>query len=234
MTRLSSYRQKQYNRKVLLYVFILVALVIFMFTAGIRLLADASFKLGDIVGGDEKTEVKKDEFYGSLSIDSVPLATNSATIVVSGYATNYELVEFYINGDKVDQAKLDASTSFTKEVGDLTIGDNTVYLIAKTKKGDHKKKSEVFEITYKNKKPTLEISEPTSPTRVYNQEVKIAGKTDSEVFIRINSLPLVVNPDGSFQTSVQLRAGENTIEVVAEDDAGNIETKELKVTYEKD
>ena len=62
----------------------------------------------------------------------------------------------------------------------------------------------------------------------------MAGKTDRDNTVRANGSPLVVNADGSFNTLVRLKEGENKIEITAQDDAGNEEKKILTVTYSKD
>ena len=66
------------------------------------------------------------------------------------------------------------------------------------------------------------------------QELSVEGKTDVGVTVRINNQPVVVDVQGNFKKSIRLKEGENTLEVIAEDDAGNQEKKEIKVKYQKD
>jgi hypothetical protein len=217
----------------LLYGVALVALVIFMATVGLKLAINASLFLTSI-GSKPAVEEKRDEFFGSLSIDSIPSATNSAEIRVEGTVTNYDLIEIYLNDEKVEDEKFPSSDTFSVLVGDLKPGENTVYVKALEKKDKKERKSEVYIVIYKNQKPKLEVSEPANDTKTRKTEIKVAGATNSEIFIKVNGLPLVVTSDGQFQTLVQLKEGENKIIVTAEDDAGNIETKEIKVIREKD
>ena len=44
----------------------------------------------------------------------------------------------------------------------------------------------------------------------------------------------MVDANGSFETSVRLKDGDNQIVATAQDIAGNVETKTIKVTYQKD
>jgi len=67
-----------------------------------------------------------------------------------------------------------------------------------------------------------------------NQEIKVKGNTDKETYIHINDIPVVVDANGAFETSVRLKDGDNQINATAVDIAGNIETKTLKVIYQKD
>jgi hypothetical protein len=234
MSRLASHQNKQFKKKLTMYVIALVGLVIFMVTIGLRLLVNASLFIGNLAPGKETAQEKKDEFFGALSIDSIPSATNSAEIEIVGSITNYNTLEFYINDDKVEEKKFSSSDTFTVKIGDLVPGENEVYVRALEKKAKQEKETDKYIVVYKNEKPTLEVSEPSNDTKTRKQEIKVAGKTTPETFIKVNGLPLVVTSDGQFQTSVRLKEGENKIEVVAEDDAGNSETKTVTVIREKD
>ncbi len=205
-----------------------------MFTIGFRLLINASLLIGNITSKKTVQQInKKDVFFGSLSVDSIPSATNSARIIVSGTVTNYDSIEFYINGEKVEAQEFPSSESFSEEIGTLKTGDNEVYLKAITKQNKQEKNSEKYTVTYKSDKPKLEIKEPVDNAKTKSTEIKVSGSTNKEVYIKVNELPIVVTADGSFQTNVQLAEGENKITVVAEDNAGNTETKTLTVTREK-
>lgn len=234
MSRLSAHREKQFKQKVFIYTIVIVGFVFFMFTIGLRLLINTSLLIGSLTSKRTVQQTsKKDVFFGSLSVDSIPTATNSARIIVSGTVTNYDLIEFYINGEKVEEQEFPSSESFSEEIGILKVGDNEVYLKAKSKQEKHEKSSEKYTVTYKSDKPKLEIKEPNDNTKTKTSEIKVSGTTSKEVYIKVDELPIVVTADGSFQTNVQLTEGENKITVVAEDNAGNIETKTLTVTREK-
>ncbi len=235
MTRLSSYQQKQFRKKIITYLVFIVFLIFFMFTIGFRLIIGTGIFINNLTNSKKITPLeKKDYFYGSLTIDSIPQATNSARIIVSGSVTNYESVEFYINNKKVKENPFQSSDSFTEEIGDLNPGQNEIYLKAFTKDKSKQKESQKYTIIYKNTKPKLVIKEPSSDTKTNKQDMKVAGQTDKEIFIKVNDLPIVVSSDSSFQTIVRLKDGANTLKITAEDNAGNIETKMIIVTYQKD
>ena len=80
----------------------------------------------------------------------------------------------------------------------------------------------------------MEITEPSDNFSTSNQEIKIKGSTDKETYVHINDLPVVVDANGNFETSIRLKDGDNQITATAQDIAGNTETKTLKVTYQKD
>lgn len=237
MSRLQSHQQKEFAKKVTFSIVALIVFVILFFSFGLRFLINSSLFVGNILSGN-KNEVKienKDIFYGTLSVDTVPSATNSAKFVIAGTVDNFDLIEFYINGEKIKETSdITSENNFSEEVGDLRKGENEVFIIARNEEMKKTKKSEIFDITYKDEKPTLEISSPADGSKVNNYEVKVVGTTDKETYIRINNLPIVTDADGGFQTLVRLNEGENKIEITAEDIAGNIEKKTLTVTYQNE
>lgn len=231
---MESHRQRQFKRKVYFYIILIVALTIFLSTFGFKFLITSGIFISNMFTKEETTQATPDDFFGSLDIDQIPTATNSATFLVSGSAPEFDSVEFYINGKKVKSTVLTGEKSFSKEIGDLRKGSNKVYVKALTKKADNTRESDTYTVIYSNDKPKLEISEPVDNSTTGNYELKVAGKTTADITIRINDFPVVVDSQGSFQTFVRLSDGENKIKVDAIDDAGNTETKTLTVTYHKD
>ncbi len=236
MSRLEKHKQKQYTITVTSIIIVLIILLVFIFTVGFKLLLNTSAFIASI--GSTKTSTqpleKNDDFIGNISIDSIPSATNGATIIVSGNVLNFNKVEFFINGERVKETSLPNSDSFEVEVGDLQKGSNEFYAVGKTSGSKSTKKTQVFTVLYDNEKPKLEVGEPANDSKTNKQEIKIAGTTEKEVFVRINDLPVVVDVQGNFQTSVNLKEGSNTYTITAEDIAGNVETKTVTVTYQKD
>ncbi len=236
MTRLTAHQQREFRNKLILYGVLLVGLVFLFYSVGLKLLINTSLFISKLSSPSQSTnQEKKDLFYGSLTVDNVPTATNSARIVVSGTITNYNILEFYINDEKVKEKEFPASDTFSEEIGDLKPGENELYVKTKEKGGKNEKTSAKYTVIYKNEKPKLEITEPAeSAVKTKRQEIKITGKTDKEVFIKVNELPIIVTSEGYFQASVRLKEGDNNITVIAEDDAGNTDTQIVTVTREKD
>lgn len=237
MSRLQSHKQKQFVRNILVYTILFFILLYILFTFGFKFLINTSLFISRLsqsnsssVSNLEKTE----PFFGNLDVDSIPTATNSAKIMISGSVLNFDSLDFYINNEKVSSFSLSNSDSFVQEIGGLKSGDNEVYIMAKSKKNKNEKKSPVYKIIYKNDKPKLDISTPNDKQKTSSPDLKISGITDAEVFIKVNNMPAVVDSQGNFQYSLKLQNGENKIEISAQDIAGNTETRMLTVTYEKD
>ncbi len=235
MTRLEEHQKKQFRNKVILYIALIVVLGVFMITAGLKLLINSTVYLSNLTSGKSATTPSKykSTIYGTLDIDTIVDATNSAKIIVSGTVVNYDKLEFYINDDKIKDYDV-SSEQFEQEIGDLKKGDNKVYIKAINSETKDERKSQVYGVSYVNEKPKLDISQPQDNARVNNNDLKIAGSTNKDVLIKVNDFPVVVDAGGNFQTSIRLKDGDNKIVITAQDNAGNTESKSLTVNYSKD
>jgi len=224
---------KNLKSKIIFSFLILIFLFYFLFNFGFKIIFSVSSLIGNLNNKIYPTpNIPKENFIGELSIDSIPQATNSANFLVQGKAVNFDSVYFYLNNEKIKKIDLEGETDFLEEIDKLKEGKNLLYAIAKNK--DYSKKTPVYEILYKSKKPKLEISQPKDGEESLNQEIIIKGITDKETFIKINDAPVTVDALGNFELTITLKnEGENIIQITAEDIAGNIETKEIKVFYKK-
>ncbi|MCR4276770.1 MAG: Ig-like domain-containing protein, partial [Candidatus Roizmanbacteria bacterium] len=213
---------------------ILFVVLYFIFTFGIKLLLNtSSFISGLFPQPSTKPLSKTEDSFSAIDISSIPQATNSAKIIVSGSVLNFDSLVFYLNKVKVKEVD-SPSDIFNEEIGDLEKGENSVYILAKSKDGKVEKTTITYKVFYKSEKPKLEITEPSDNSTTSNQEIKIKGSTDKETYIHINDIPVVVDAKGNFETTVRLKDGDNQITAKAQDIAGNEETKMIKVTYQKD
>src|SRR3972149_52917 len=234
MGRLERVQEKKMMNTIFLYVVVLFVVLYFIFTFGIKLLLNtSSFISGLFPQPSSKPLSKTEDSFSSIDISSIPQATNSAKIIISGSILNFDILDFYINSKKVKEIE-SSSDTFSEEIGDLEKGDNSIYIIARSKDSKTEKNTITYKVFYKNEKPKLEISESPDNSTTNNQEIKIKGNTDKETYIHVNDLPIVVDINGNFETSVRLKDGDNQIVVTAQDIAGNVETKTLKITYQKD
>ena len=214
---------------------IFITIVVLILTVGIKLLLNTSLFVARFNDNNSGEPLKKSQhLISDVDIFTIPIATNSANIFVAGSVVNFEIVEFYLNGDLVKETPLLISDNFNEEIGTLKNGGNEVFVIGKTKDESDEKKSKVYNVLYKNEKPKLEISEPENTSISNIQDIKVAGSTDKDTYIRINELPVVVDAQGFFQSFIKLNEGENKITVTAQDIAENLESKTLTVTYEKE
>ena len=236
MKRLQFNSKRQFKSHLILLVGALIVVLYLVATVGFKFLLNSSLFLANIFSKDNPSTLSKttDDVYGQINIDSVPVATSSASFVISGSIVNYDVLSFYINGKRVKKIENLVSDTFLEEIGELEKGENEVYVKAETEDGKNSKKTTIFSVLYKAEKPKLEISEPGDKSTTSNSEVTVKGKTDREVFIKVNDLPLVVGVNGDFDSTVRLKEGENTIKIEAIDIAGNTEIKTISITYDKE
>ncbi|OGK31724.1 hypothetical protein A3F57_00010 [Candidatus Roizmanbacteria bacterium RIFCSPHIGHO2_12_FULL_36_11] len=235
MSRLAEQQKKQFTTKIIIVILVLVAVVILIFTVGLKILLNTSVFVAKLSEKSQSPLLNKNQnFIGDVDIVNIPTATNSSRIMVEGGVVNFNQIEFYLNGDLVKETSLLTSDNFSEEIGDLAIGENEVYIIGKSKEENEEKKSKVYTVFYKSEKPRLEVSEPQDGLKTVKQELDIKGTTDKETYIKVNDLPVVVDAQGTFQTTVKLNEGENKIFIKAQDVAGNSEEKTLTVIYEKE
>lgn len=235
MSRLQSHQQKKFMTRVIGLVILLCLVLYFIFTFGIRLLLNASVFIANLTSKKSTNQLTKiDDTYGSIDIDSIPTATNSSRIILGGSVNNLSSLEFFLNSEKVKEISLNSSDLFSEEIGELKEGQNTIYIKGSLKGSKNTKQSREFTVIYKAEKPKLEVSEPAEKSKTSKREIKIKGSTDKEIFIKINELPIVVDAQGNFETTVQLKDGENVFTITALDIAGNVETKTISVMYQKE
>jgi len=235
MSRLAEHQKKQFRTNIIFIILILLTVIVLISTVGLKILLNTSVFVARL--SEKKTSQplnKNQNFIGDVDIDTIPIATNSSRIIVGGSVINFNQVEFYLNGDLVEETSLLSSDNFSEEIGDLKSGENEVFVIGKSTDQNEEKKSKVYSVFYKSEKPHLELSEPQDGLKTNKQEVKVAGSTDKETYIKVNDLPVVVDAQGIFQTVVKLKEGENKISIMAQDIAANTEEKTVTVIYEKE
>lgn len=234
MGRLERVQEKKMKNTIVLYIVILFTVLYLIFTFGIKLLLNtSSFISGLFPQPSTKPLSKTEDSFSLIDISSIPQATNSARIIISGSVLNFDTLDFYLNKIKVKEIE-STSDVFNEEIGDLENGDNSIYILAKSRGSKVEKSTITYKVFYKSEKPKLEITDPSDNSTTGNQEIIIKGNTDKETYIHINDLPVVVDANGAFETSIRLKDGDNQIVVTAQDIAGNEEVKTFKVTYQKE
>ncbi len=208
-----------------------------MITVGFRLLINSVVFINNMInpdgGSDTNVTNKQEDFYGSIDMDEPPSATNSAQLYLSGSTSEFDKVDIYINNTKAGSVTVKGTNSFHEKIGPLKSGENKIYAIARAG-SDKSKQTDIYTVYYKKDPLKLEIETPTSDMKSNNQEIPIKGTTDPGSTLRVNGQPIVIDLQGQFQSVFRLKEGENNLIFTAQDAAGNIEEREIKVTYEKE
>jgi len=160
------------------------------------------------------------------------VATNSAQLTVSGTAEPGSTV--YISINSKDSAKVttqDDGNFETKVV--LAEGNNIFSAVAVDDAGNKSRVAKTVSVWYSNEMPSLEIETPTDNQEFSgeNKRIEIKGKTDPQMRLVVNGRIIIVNSEGKFTMFYNLADGENILEFVAQDQAGNETRKKLTVKY---
>jgi hypothetical protein len=161
-------------------------------------------------------------------------ATNSATISFNGYTESGAVVGLFVNGAKVDETLANDQGSFDFRNVGLNQGSNTLYAIAQDQAGNQSNPSTKTDIIYSNQPPELVIDHPLDGQKFFGQleqSINITGVTDETAQVYINERIAIVSSNGAFSSRIQLKEGENTITITAQNPSGNQAQKSLTVLY---
>ena len=81
--------------------------------------------------------------------------------------------------------------------------------------------------------PALEITKPKASDRFFDKDNPISaeGKSEEGANLTVNNHFVLVRSDGSFSTQISLTTGDNQLDFVAKDKAGNETKKIITVNY---
>ncbi|HSA83449.1 MAG TPA: hypothetical protein VLF20_01000 [Patescibacteria group bacterium] len=232
-SRLRSHLQEQSMHSMLLAIGGIIAIIILLFLFGPQLLINFSLLVKKSSDANETT--KKEVLYIAPPIlNPMNEATNSAEIIISGYAQDKQEIRLYINGKQHKKTTVSKDNNFSFSDVKLEKGDNEIK--AKVITDDKKESgySEITTITYIADPPTLDISFPSDGQTISkdNRNITVRGKTNENVKVTINDFWAITKDDGSFSYTLSLADGENTIRIKAKDAAGNETIREIKVKVE--
>jgi len=219
----------QQSKKNLFFSLLGIILVLFiLFKFGIPLLINFSLF---IAGSKDDEQIKNNEraFVPPPILNSMPSATSSADVVISGFATAKQDVELYINDNLIDKTTADGKGLFSFDTK-INSGENIIK--AKTIMDNKESEfSQPISVTFRNKAPELKIDSPTDGQSFSKDQssIDVRGTTDPDVKITVNDFWAITDSSGRFSYRLPLSGGENNIKIVAVDTAGNKTEKEIKV-----
>lgn len=232
-SRINRAMEHQAKRNITMAVIGIIVIILLLAFFGVTALQ----KLSDF------TVKTKDSSTTTTTVDTAPLvppslnspfdATNSADVKITGQVQDGDSVKLYVNDSYVDKVTVKDDKTFTFPDVTLKLGMNT--LKAKAVKGSKESDySDEIRIAYYNSAPSLDISSPADG-RTFSQDqnpILVSGKTDSTAQVTVNGYQAVMEPDGTFHYTLNLKNGDNDITIEAQDAAGNKTDKHLKVSLQ--
>jgi bacillopeptidase F len=155
--------------------------------------------------------------------------TNEENVTVSGTAAPTTTVEIYNNGEEVASVATTDEGTFSADIM-LEDGANTLTAKAVTEQGSTDESAPVT-ITLDQTKPAVSITSPVDGMKTNRESVTVTGTVEETNldWVKVNGQEAQVDENGNYSHRMLLNEGENVIEVVATDKAGNNESKTVKV-----
>lgn len=153
---------------------------------------------------------------------------------LNGFTEAKAKVELVINGQIVATSEADDDGHFLLETT-LEEGEHELLVTASDAAGNLSQSSN-YPVTIDTTAPSLRITSPENNTTFTvrsEQVVSITGSLSEKGSVRAGAARTSTNDDGEFTARLTLNEGENKIEVVGVDQAGNESAKtELTLRYE--
>lgn len=211
----------------------MIVTVVLLVKFGIPFLANFTSLIANSKNITEVKNQDSETFVPPPVFDSLPNATNSAHISISGNAIFGQTVSLYINDEKIDKMEVGKDGKFVFSDIKINQGQNNIKAKAINKENKQSAFSQILTVSFKNIPPKLSVDSPPDGQSFSKDDktVNISGKTDIGAKVTVNDLWAIVDVNGGFSYSFPLKNGENKIKVVSTDDAGNKTDIERKVTY---
>ncbi len=230
-----SQREEKATVKKIVYLFVVsLLLLIFIFTLGISLLGKFADFLDVVFKKNASSQTSMNITVPQAPVlDSLPSATNSARLSVSGFSATEGKINIYDNSEKVSETN---ATGGEFKSDDLTLkdGDNNISAKAVSPNGKESDFSNVQKVSFLQKEPTLKVDSPADGQSFSgDNRIKVSGKTDQNALVYANGFLANTNTDGLFEVFIPLVSGDNNLEIKAVDLAGNTKIVKIKVTFNK-
>lgn len=228
------YQEHQQERRLLLSLVGIIGVLAFLAFFGLKIFVGFSLLVERLRGGTPSAQPIRNIVLPP-TLDPLPIATNSATVAISGAGTAGHTLILYVNDGEAKKAAITRDGIFTISSVKLDEGLNTVSAKQTDANGNISDLSNVLDIRVKRTPPSLDISSPSDNSTIGGDTDKVAvsGTTEEDASLTINGRLAVVAVDGSFRYDFPLSEGINTLTIVAQDPAGNRTTIERHVTYSK-
>jgi len=230
-SRLNRKTDEQITKKTILLGVVTVVLFFIVVFAGLPFLVKFSIFLGET---RSRKEVIVEKVLPPLPPRVVmPFeATNSSKININGLAEANVKIELLKNDASLSKIESNENGEFVFKNVELNDGDNEFNLVAVSPKGGTSELSKTIKVIFDNKVPELTMVNPVEDSlKVDNPDFDIIGKSEKEVSVTVNGHVAIVDDTGQFKSKIQLNSGDNEIEIIVRDLAGNETKKKIKITY---
>ena len=233
-SRLTRRLEKESKRTLFLTSIGIIGIIILIAVYGVPLLVDLSVFIDNFRGNKEIAITNgSPSFVEAPILDTEYSATFSAQITVKGTSLPKHSIKLFVNNKLTDIIETKDDGVFSFDGVSLSEGKNAITAKAVNENDKESNFSQEITATHRAKPPSLEAYAPKGGESYHGGEknLKVTGKTDVYAKITVNEFWAIVDAGGNFSYTLPLQNGENTIKVVATDEAGNKTEYEVKVTY---
>lgn len=232
-SRLTRVKQKRESRRAVVYIILAIIIILAMITWGVPLMARMAGML-----------ITEDTGVGGVSelrptppiFSDIPEATTEEVVTVGGFAQPGVEVALYLDGVELERKLTDDAGVFKFDNIELTEGENWVYAVAISSRGQESEQSKRYTIVVDSTAPELTISSPADGEVFRGQGQRITtfqGMVEEEgAKVYVGERMAIVSTDGTFELAYQLMEGDQEVVIKAVDKAGNESEKMLKLRWE--
>jgi hypothetical protein len=230
-TRLQKIEERKNFRQAIFLLVITIFFIIGIFIVGIPLAIKISIFLANRHPTNQQTDKTQIPPPPQPQLRPLPQATNSADLVISGFAPEGNQIKIFLNDEFIRETATDKNGEFNIPRLVLKEGENKIRVISFSE--DKESEPYTTVVVYKKTPPQVYIESPSENQSFFDKdkEITVKGKTDSNTTVTVNGHLAIVDSEGIFRIKLELQEGENQIKVIAQDEAGNTTELERKVSY---
>lgn len=234
LSRLSRFEEKKAYRRFALNILGMICLLFLVIFLGIPGLIKFSSVISGFKNQDSSQQQQKDTVTPfAPHLEASYTATNSANITVQGFAEAGTTLELFVNGETFKKMLLPGNGQFTVYNINLQEGENKITATAKDSSNNTSSPSDPLIITYKKTGPKLIVEKPNDGDKINGEktETTVSGQVEENSTLTINGRLVMIKDDNTFIYLLPLTEGDNQIEIIATDIAGNQTKIDRKITY---
>lgn len=232
-TRLTKLEEKRAIKQAIYYGALSILLIIVIIFKGIPAVIKLTLFIGERKWSQEPKEKSDLVAPAPPTLQPLTEATNSASLILKGMTEGDALVKIYLNGEQIKEIEADDEGDFTIRNISLKEGKNELKARAIDKEDNESEYSSIMEIILDTEPPSLTLDSPNDGDEFFDEEKEITlkGATEKSASLYINQRLAIIDSQGSFSFTYELKEGDNEIEMRAVDLAGNQTVKNIKVSY---
>ncbi|MBU1126873.1 hypothetical protein KKF11_00835 [Patescibacteria group bacterium] len=232
-SRLNRTEKKKNLKTAFLFIFLTIMLGVAIVFVGIPLLVRLAMFLGDMRSPNLPIEKSDNIPPSPARFNSSFEATNSASISLGGFAEPSANISLFLNQEFDTEVVVDNEGNFLFDRIHLKEGGNLIYAIVADEAGNESNKSTTINIIFDNQPPDIEVASPANNQSFsqLNKQITISGSLNENSNLLINDRTVILSSNLEFNYPYTLQDGENKINIIAIDKAGNKTEKELIIFY---